>query len=131
MAEQIKILLVDDDKPSIESIRNVLEEFGFVCQVAQSGLEAIEVFKDINPDVVVSDFRMPDLDGIELMTRLYTLKESTYVVLITGYLDSEVENKARERGAYEVFSKPLETFRFLTMMTDIENKIVSNRKQLA
>ncbi|MCK5204153.1 MAG: response regulator, partial [Desulfobacterales bacterium] len=81
------ILLVDDE----EGIRKVLSialcDMGYHVLTAQNGVEALRIFKDERPPIVLTDIKMPEMDGIELLRRLKQVSADTEVIMITGHGD--------------------------------------------
>jgi CheY-like chemotaxis protein len=80
------ILLVDDNKDGLLVRRALLEELGYRVQVASTGEEGLKLFEDANFDVVVTDYRMPGMDGIELIGRIRTLNANARVILLSGFV---------------------------------------------
>jgi|SRR5579862_7623501 len=83
-----RILLVDDNANGLTARRCVLEELGYRISTAASGNEALEVFGKYKFDLVVTDFRMPKMDGLELIVRLRKLVPELPIILISGYVDA-------------------------------------------
>jgi two-component system NtrC family response regulator len=106
MTEHRTALVIDDD----DSIRRVIEfslqEEGFTVVTAEDGAKGLSVLRDSSVDVVVSDIRMPEMDGLELLTRIRTMHPDLPVILLTahGTIDSAVE--AMKLGAFDYLTKP-------------------------
>jgi len=83
-----RILLVDDNVNGSNARKTVLQEFGHKVGVATSGLEALELFAQQKFDVVVTDFRMPKMDGVELIGRLRKQSPDVLVILVSGFVDA-------------------------------------------
>jgi CheY-like chemotaxis protein len=82
-----KILLVDDNRDGLLVRRLVLEEAGFQVQMANGGHEALDLFSANRFDVVVTDFRMPQMNGIELIGRLRALEANARIILVSGFVE--------------------------------------------
>ena len=108
MRNELKILVVDDEAFMREVLELRLRKKGFEVCLASSGAEAQEQTRAEEPDVVISDVMMPDLDGLELLQLLKAGDPHRPVVLITahGTIDSAVE--ALKRGALDFLTKPLD-----------------------
>jgi PAS domain S-box-containing protein len=104
-----KILIVDDDPNVLQLLKDVLTEEGFVVKTAAGGEEAIHIFSTEHFDLVVTDIRMPEMDGLEVMRRIKEIREEVEVIILTGYATLETAVKAlKENGAFDYLSKPLE-----------------------
>jgi CheY-like chemotaxis protein len=83
-----RILIVDDNAHGLSARKTVLEELGHRISTAMSGTEALEQFTRQKFDLVVTDYKMPRMDGLELIVRLRKLSPALPIVLISGYADS-------------------------------------------
>ena len=101
--ETISVLLVDDEVTILDLLKGRLERKGFRVHATTRGAEALEIAPRFKPDVVVTDLRMPGLDGFEVLERM-----GRPTILITGHGDKESAIKAVEAGAYAFFEKPFD-----------------------
>ena len=102
----IKVMLVDDVDHVRRMLRNMLDLDGFtVVAEAASGSEALTLVEDADPDVVVLDYSMPDMDGIETARQLRAARPEQVMIMYTAFLQPEVETKAREVGVALVLGK--------------------------
>lgn len=101
------VLAVDDDKTSLGVLSDLLAESGFRVFTANHGREALDVFAEHRPDVVITDIWMPQLDGLEVLHRIRGHDETVPVILVTGGGDLESAVKALRRGAYDFLLKPI------------------------
>lgn len=106
--EQKSILLVDDDKDLLESTEYLLKSKGYDTHIANDGLEAIDVYKSVNPCLVFMDVKMPNMDGIEAFYKIRNIDNSAKVILVSAYVndDQEIEN-AKNNGLLLLESKPV------------------------
>lgn len=103
------ILLVDDDEETLESIGEALRFFGgATVMTATSGHHALEALQKHVPDAMVTDFRMPGMNGIELAQRAREAVPKLPVVIITAYNDDELVKAASLAGVCDVIRKPLD-----------------------
>ncbi|OGZ34245.1 MAG: hypothetical protein A2174_03530 [Candidatus Portnoybacteria bacterium RBG_13_41_18] len=79
-----KILVVDDDLSSRDSFRILLEDIGYKVLMADDGLTGVEVFKQGKPDLVVSDYNMPVMDGVEMSIKIRRLDPSAKFIISSG-----------------------------------------------
>ncbi len=105
------ILIVDDEKNYLTILSAVLEEEGFEVLTALSGQEALEIYKTSDLDLVVTDMKMPEMDGIALLENIKQLDPDLPVMMMTahGTVDKAVE--AMQKGAYTYILKPFDNER--------------------
>lgn len=102
------ILIIDDEPGVLEGLRFFLEDEGYDVHEALEGKDGLEVFRSVNPDVVVTDLRMPGMSGIELISEIKKLNASTPIIVITGYgtYDSAVD--ALKLHVFDFINKPID-----------------------
>src|SRR5437764_4065823 len=83
-----RILLVDDNAHGLSARRSVLEELGHRIATASSAAEALEQFGAHKFDLVVTDYKMPKMDGIELIARIRKQSPETPMILLSGFVDA-------------------------------------------
>ena len=102
----IKVMVVDDTVHVRRMLRNMLELDGFVIAAeAGSGPEAVETIDGADPDVVVIDYKMPDVNGLETAARIRAARPEQVMILYTAFVDPELEQRAREVGVSVVLGK--------------------------
>lgn len=86
---QISILLVEDDRDASEIISSMLELFFPLANIftATDGREGLDSFRTLRPDIVITDINMPDMDGVQMLDRIYALKPDARVIVITAHSD--------------------------------------------
>ena len=101
-----RILLVDDDKDMCESLSDVLT-LGSNYDVSYSinPLEALEIIKKTDFVMAIIDFKMPHMNGLELLKHIKKLKPNTIVFLLTAFISNELVEQAKKEGAARVLSK--------------------------
>ncbi len=102
-----KILLVDDE----EGIRKVLDislsDSGFKVFTAETGKEALDIFRKMRPPIVLTDIKMPGMDGIELLQKIKEESPDTEVIMITGHGDMELAIRSLKFDATDFITKPI------------------------
>jgi PAS domain S-box-containing protein len=101
------ILCVDDDSSSLDLLSELLSMNGFRVFSAGGGVNAISIFEKERPELVITDIRMPSVDGLEVLRRVRETDDTTAVILVTGYGDLENALGALRRGAYDFLMKPI------------------------
>jgi|GEM_PF-1687262 len=104
--KKLKILLVDDEKAITFGLKKFLESKGHKVSTSLRGKEGLEIFRKGRFDLVLSDITIPDMDGIELIKKVKEKDPQAKIIVITGHLQKEKEEKARQAGADEVLIKP-------------------------
>ncbi len=105
--EPAKILIVDDEKSILLLLREALGQWGYQVKTASSGTEALEILRTELFDAMLSDVRMPDMSGLDLLREVRKQDESIEVVMMTGYPTIASAVQALKEGAYDYLSKPL------------------------
>ena len=97
----MKIMIVDDDPLVQESLKIILEKDGDieVVSLCGSGREAVSAFAEVKPDLVLSDIRMEDMDGLAATSEILKIDPQAKVLLLTTFLDDEYINQALKVGA--------------------------------
>jgi len=125
-----KILLVDDE----QDLRDVLEisllDFGYIVFTAENGKEALEIFKKENPLIVLTDIKMPEMGGIELLRKIKNYNPETEVIIITGHGDTDLAIKSLKYEAIDFIAKPISNDALEIALKRANDKITT-RRQLA
>lgn len=100
--------LIDDDVDIRQSLSFMLTSAGFAVRVYASASAFLEVTPTLQPGCIVSDVRMPGVDGIELLDRLKALRIELPVIIMTGHADVPLAVKAMKQGAFEFIEKPFD-----------------------
>lgn len=109
MAGDEKIMLVDDEPEILEMLEGLLKSEGYTVRCAQSGDDAIRRFKEEAVDVVVTDLRMPGMDGLEVLRSIKAIDSSVEVIVLTGHASIDTAISAlKSDGAYDFLTKPLD-----------------------
>ncbi|MBM4307851.1 MAG: sigma-54-dependent Fis family transcriptional regulator [Deltaproteobacteria bacterium] len=104
----MNILLVDDEPDVRKSLSNFLHKLGHTITCAANGLEALQEFHSRDYELIITDIRMPGMDGLELMRRIKQVERSSVdILIITGHGDIDNAVKALKYGAYDYLHKPV------------------------
>jgi signal transduction histidine kinase len=124
-----KILLVDDEKDIREVIHLSLSDMGYLVLEAEDGDEALRVFKETQPPIVLTDIKMPHMDGIELLQKIKRENPETEVVMITGHGDMDLAIKSLKYEATDFITKPINVNVLEIALQRVQEKILT-RQQL-
>ncbi len=104
-----RLLIVDDREDMLKLLKQVIGgKCGCTIDLAKSGYEAIAKVKETDPDVVLTDIKMPDLDGLSLLREVLAFDSSISVIIMTGYATVESAVEALKDGALDFFQKPFD-----------------------
>jgi CheY-like chemotaxis protein len=108
MGKKKQILVVDDEPAWLKSVTHVLKKQGYQVKAVQSAAEALALLVKYRPDLIVSDLRMPDMNGFDLLDKIRHLPKisSTPVVFFSAIDDFHAKEVARELGATACLLKP-------------------------
>ena len=102
-----KILLVDDEKDIRDVLYFPLTDMGYEIFMAEDGNEALRVYREVQPPIVLTDIKMPGMDGIELLQQIKRENPETEVVMITGHGDMDLAIKSLKYEATDFITKPI------------------------
>jgi two-component system response regulator HydG len=102
-----KILIIEDDVDICMLLKRFLVKNNYEVFAAHSGNKGLAIFDEEKPDLVLSDFRLGDLDGSQVLNKIKQKNSSTPVIIITGYSDIKVAVNVIKQGAYDYITKPL------------------------
>jgi len=101
------VLIIEDDPQLAKNIQTYLARSGFEVRSCTSGEDGLKEFERFKPDVLLLDFRLPDLDGVEVLKRLRALDTRVQVIMMTGEGSVEVAVAAMKAGAHDYLTKPV------------------------
>lgn len=117
-----KILVVDDDVAFCSLLQTFLKKKGFDVTNSFTGKEAVEIINKNDFDVVITDIRLPDSDGMEILKRVKEKDFRTQVILMTGYTDIKTAVNAMKQGAFDYVGKPINPEELLNTINASLNK---------
>jgi len=126
------ILIVDDEKNAREGLKQFLEGLDYDVLIASSGQDGWDQFVQEKPDLVLTDIRMPDLDGTALLEKIKAQQPNALVILLTAYGSVEDAVKAMKKGAFYYLTKPvnLEELEFLIKKAFARHDLEEENKEL-
>ncbi|RBO84807.1 sigma-54-dependent transcriptional regulator [Marinomonas aquiplantarum] len=131
MLNTIKIIIIDDDQTIIEALTEMLELEGFQIESYSRADKAISLLDKNSPVVVLSDVRMPKMNGMNLLAHLQELDNELPVLLMSGHGDIPMAIEAMKEGAYDFLEKPLQPAQLINQLQRASEKrqlVLENRK---
>ncbi|MBS1251656.1 MAG: Response regulator receiver protein [Anaerolineales bacterium] len=117
MTAQAHILIVDDNPSMTKTLADVLAAKGYVVHAAYSGAEALKILHDQPVDIMLTDVRMPDLNGVELYREIRKTGTLPLTFLMTAYAADDIIQEGLEEGIKTVLTKPLDIDFLLTLLS--------------
>jgi YesN/AraC family two-component response regulator len=102
-----KILVIDDEKATLSMFRLILDAYGYSVYTAENGAEGIEIFRKKKPAIVLTDIKMPGIDGLAVLQQIKEIAPQTAVIVITGHGDAALAEQAAKMDAVDFISKPI------------------------
>ncbi|MEZ0575545.1 response regulator [Halodesulfovibrio aestuarii] len=125
----MKILVIDDEQPTLTMFQLLLSTLGHEVLLANSGERGLEVFAEHRPPLVLTDIKMPGMDGIEVLSRLKEDEPNVEVVVITGHGDMDVAIQALHLDATDFINKPLRLEVLEKALERVEERIKLNTEK--
>jgi len=116
MGRPVELLILDDESLVGQRLKPALEKEGYRVEAFTRPKEAMTRLEEKDFDIVVTDIRMEDLDGMEILSRIRQKSPQTKVIMITGYATLELAHESLNKGAFDFIAKP---FRIGTMRDTI------------
>lgn len=107
-SDEIQVLVIDDDAGILGVVSEVLEDDGYAVSTAASGEEALELLKHNEFWMVMSDIRLPGINGVEVLEHIKQVSPRTHVIMITSHASLDTSIDAIKHGAYDYLLKPFE-----------------------
>lgn len=135
-----KILIVDDDPTLVDFLKLLLESEGYETEDAADGESALQQIKQFHPEVVLLDYMMPNMDGLDVLRHVSKHYITSFVVMLTGKGNEEVAVECMKAGAVDYVLKPFDNERLLSVIrnalryrdTELQRReIISNLKDLS
>ena len=136
MSSKEKVLIVEDEPHALSGLAELVSGWGYRTETARDGIEALEKVAAWQPGIVVSDLKMPRMDGLQLLSRLGDANEKIAVVMLTAQGSIEAAVEAMKNGAYDFIQKPIDPARLRAILTnasrqrDTERELEVTRRKL-
>jgi len=120
--KELKVLLVEDEKRVATLFKNAIGENFKKFYVAKDGLNGLEKFKKLNPDIVITDINMPALSGLEMAKKIRDIDKEIPIIILSAYSETDKFLKAIDIGVVKYFIKPYDPDELLDYIDSIEEK---------
>ncbi|MCX5863865.1 MAG: response regulator [Deltaproteobacteria bacterium] len=105
----MKVLLVEDDQWIRDSLRRFFANENCALMAVETGEDALEIIKDNACDIIITDYRLPGMDGLEFLKRAQDINAQVKKILLTAYMTEAVISEAFRLGVHEFIEKPFST----------------------
>lgn len=112
-----RILVVDDEAFVRQAVAEFLTRHGYDVTAAESGSRALELLSEFQPDLVLLDVFMPEMDGLEVLRRIRQRPERPGVLMVTAAVDTAIARKAIQYGAWDYITKPFKFDQLVSMVS--------------
>lgn len=119
-----RVLVVDDEEIARKNLDHILQKEGYIVIMAASGAEALEKIETFDFDVVLTDIRMENISGIEVLEKTKSKYPETEVVMVTAYASTDSAMETLRKGAFQYIAKPFKISEIrVTVKQAIEKKL--------
>jgi YesN/AraC family two-component response regulator len=102
-----KILVIDDEKATLSMFRLFLDAYGYTVYTAENGTEGLAIFQKEKPEIVLTDIKMPGIDGLAVLQQIKEIDPNAAVIVITGHGDTALAEQAVALDAVDFINKPI------------------------
>ncbi len=121
--KELKILLVEDEENIARLLKNAIGDSFYSFTIAKDGLDGIELFKKIKPDIVITDIMMPNMSGLEMAKKLKQINADVPIIILSAFSEKEKLFSAIDIGITKYFLKPFDTDELLEYISSITPKL--------
>lgn len=127
----MRIAVVEDEPRTRDGLINMIERYTRyeICGVATNGAEGLALIREKKPDLIITDIRMPDMDGLTMLRELQKVEPGFRAMILTGYSSFDYARTAVQLGVVDYVLKPIEVEGFVSLLREIEAKIEKERTE--
>ncbi len=124
-----RILVIDDEKPTLSMFSLYLEAYGYQPLTADTGERGLEIFREHRPSIVLTDIKMPGMDGLTVLKEIKEESPDTEVIVITGHGDIDLALKALNLNATDFIDKPIRQEALESALRRAEERLLALRSK--
>lgn len=128
MPEKISLLIVDDEESVRDSLENWFLEDGYLVQCAENAKTALQILEDKTYDIVLTDIKMPGMDGLEMLKRIRTINSDILVIVMTAFATVDTAVQALKDGAFDYVTKPFDPDDLAHLIRNASKQISLNKE---
>lgn len=121
--KNITVIAIDDEQNIVDSIKMVLEYENYQVLTALSGLDGIALFKEVKPDIILLDVKMPGIDGLSVLKELKTINPFAEIIMMSGHSGISEAVEASKLGAFDFLEKPISRDKLILTVRNASEKI--------
>lgn len=123
MMKDIKVLVIDDEKNILKSVKMVLSYESYPVITANNGLEGINLFKEIKPEIVLLDVKIPGFNGIQVLKQMKEINQLSEIIMISGHSGIKEAVEASKLGAFDFLEKPISREKLILTIRNASEKV--------
>ncbi|MDR3030909.1 MAG: response regulator, partial [Holosporales bacterium] len=109
----MRLLIVEDENDIAKKVEATCVSDGFICHIAETGTDALEMLKIYDYETVILDLMLPDINGFEVLSRIRSIKNATPIVVLSGLSATDDKVKCLTMGADDYLTKPFSKFELM------------------
>ncbi len=128
--KKLNICIVEDEEILRVSLKDDLLDAGYSVTDFENPIKALEHFKKKNCDVIISDIRLPEMNGLELLSKIKSINPNVFVIMMTAFGSVETAVEAMKKGAFDYITKPFDKEELLLIIDRIKELKLLQSKNL-
>ena len=124
-----KILVIDDEEPTLAMFRLFLEAYGYKVLTAENGAKGLEIFRKEKPSIVLTDIKMPGIDGLAVLQQIKEIDPAAEVIVISGHGEMDLAKQALNLNAVDFINKPNSKEALDAALKKAEEKLQLSKKE--
>lgn len=121
--ENLKVLFVEDEESIRTNIKEAIGEEFASFEMACDGMEGFSKYKDLNPDIIITDISMPNLDGLEMTNKIRKISSTVPIIILSAFSEKEKLFQAIDMSVSKYIVKPIDIDELLEVISDITSKM--------
>jgi len=123
-----RLLLVDDELDMLSTLSEILQEHGYAVVATWAGEEAVEIAQVFEPNVLISDFRLPGMDGVATIQKIREAQPNIRAILVSGHISGNTRERAKEERVDRILEKPFSVQELLRELRPTDRRASEERR---